>query len=366
MIEKSAERYAADYATPPGDTLDDVLQTMGMTQADLSRRMGRPLKTVNEIVKGKAAITPDTALQLERVLGIPASFWNNRERQYRGYLAQLQEQTANQQDRSWLRTIPVAEMVRMGWIGNAETEPERRIEVLKFFGVAGRRQWEQLWAAPAVSFRRSHVFEGNPGAVSAWLRRGEILAQSTDCSKYDPAQFRQALRNIRSMTNEYPEQFTAKIGSECAKGGVAIAFVPEIKGAPMSGATRWLTPRKALIQLSLRYKTNDHLWFSLFHEAGHILLHGKRQVFIEDAEVDQFEEEANEFACDWLLEPSQYREFAEAGDFTERAVRAFAESQNIAPGIVVGRLQHDGLISFSRLNHLKVKYRWMTRNSDGA
>lgn len=82
MIEQELNQYAPDLVSPPGDTLAETLAALGMTQAELAVRSGRPYNTVSEIINGKASITPETALQLERVLGVPARFWLKREQQY--------------------------------------------------------------------------------------------------------------------------------------------------------------------------------------------------------------------------------------------------------------------------------------------
>jgi len=148
----------------------------------------------------------------------------------------------------------------------------------------------------------------------------------------------------------------------CAQSGVALTFVPPIKGTRAYGATRWLTPRKALIELSLRGKTDDHLWFTFFHEAAHILKHGKRRAFIEGLEEHNAqEEEADAFATDFLIPRAEYNEFLEEGVFTKSAIGCFAREVGIAPGIVVGRLQHDKHLDYSRYNNLKVRYRWTSQ-----
>ena len=116
MSSKIHNQYLPDYVSPPGETLLEVLEEIGMSQADLAERTGRPKKTISEIINGKAAITPDTALQLERVLGIPASFWNSREQKYRAFLARQQEQSRLQEQIAWLDKVPVNEMVKVGWI----------------------------------------------------------------------------------------------------------------------------------------------------------------------------------------------------------------------------------------------------------
>ena len=138
-------------------------------------------------------------------------------------------------------------------------------------------------------------------------------------------------------------------------------FVRELPKSRAYGATRWLSPIKALLQLSLRYKTNDHLWFTFFHEAGHIVLHGKRETFLEGDRHSGSrtqEAEANQFACDLLIPPNDYEDLVQARPITADNVKRFAKGIGIAPGIVVGRLQHDGHLAYSELNGLKVRYEW--------
>jgi hypothetical protein len=136
--------------------------------------------------------------------------------------------------------------------------------------------------------------------------------------------------------------------------------VPELPDTGISGATRWLSPVKALLQLSLRYKTDDQLWFSFFHEAGHIVLHGKRDIFLENPGEDgEKENQANAFAAEMLIPRSALEKFLSSTPvLSKRGIRNFAESLGIAPGIVVGRLQHDGNLRFDFCNDLKQRFEW--------
>lgn len=192
------------------------------------------------------------------------------------------------------------------------------------------------------------------------MRKGEIEAQHISCAPYDKAIFRETLAHIRTLTRKPPEVFLPELIQCCAQAGVAVVFVREIPGTRISGATRWLTTTKALIQLSLRYKTDDHLWFTFFHEAGHILLHSKKAIFIEDTkETDQYEREANRFAADFLIPPKAYEHFIQASDYRSKAaIQQFADTIGIAPGIVVGRLQYDRRIDFKNCNDLKQYFTW--------
>ncbi|MEA5507656.1 helix-turn-helix domain-containing protein [Halotia wernerae UHCC 0503] len=364
MINEIQNQYTPDYVSPPGETLLEVLEEWGMSQADLAERTGRPKKTINEIINGKAALTSETALQLERVLNIPASFWNNRERQYREALARQDEQERLKKQVAWLDHIPVKAMIKSEWIQYYQDKVEQLREVLNFFAVASPEQWRAVWYKTNVYFRKFQAFPSDPGAVTAWLRRGEIEAAEIACASYDANKFREVLQKIRTLTVEPPDIFQPEVVRLCAEAGVAVVFVPQIPKTRTSGATHWLKPDKALIQLSLRYKTNDHLWFAFFHEAGHILLHGKRDFFLEgtgvvSVEDQQKEQEANRFAADILIPPADLKRFLTSVPQLSKAnITDFSCEIGIAPGIIVGRLQHDEVLPPSYCNDLKQKLEW--------
>ncbi|MBU7582885.1 MAG: helix-turn-helix domain-containing protein [Nostoc sp. TH1S01] len=365
MSNKIQNQYTPDYVSPPGETLQEILEERGMSQAELAERTGRPKKTINEIINGKAAITPETALQFERVFNIPASFWNNRERRYREFLAQQEEKERLKKQVAWLQEIPVKAMIKSGWIRRYPDKVEQLREVLNFFAVASPEQWEGIWCSTYVDFRKSQAFQSQPGAMAAWLRQGEIEAAQIHCATYNANKFREVLLEIRTLTVKSPEIFQPELVRLCAQTGVAVVFIPELPKARASGATRWLNPHKALIQLSLRYKTDDHLWFAFFHESGHILLHGKRDVFLEGkgvAAVEDLakEEEADKFAADILIPPIELKRFIASGQQRSKAgIEQFATEMGIAPGIVVGRLQHDGILPHTHCNDLKHRFEWV-------
>jgi len=367
MISKNETGFRPDYAVPPGETLKETLDSLGMTQAQLADRTGRPRKTINEIVKGKAAITAETSLQFERVLGIPASFWNNLERNYQETLARLKEEGKLHSQVEWLKTFPVNTLIKSGWIKKVASPVQQLQELLNFFGVAGVGEWKRQWESPQAVYRKSLAHASNAPAIAAWLRKGEIEASKMACRSFDAATFQKSLEQVRRLTLEPPEKFQPQLKDVCAAAGVALIFVPELPKTRIFGATRWLTSNKALIQLSLRGKSDDHLWFTIFHEAGHILLHGKKAIFINmgddgctDGSTKTKEElEADRFASDFLVPPKPYKAFIGKEKCDDSSIKAFANEQGIAPGIVVGRLQHDGVIPYSQGNSLKKRFRFV-------
>jgi HTH-type transcriptional regulator / antitoxin HigA len=355
MSEMTKNQYAPDAVSAPGETLEEVLETRGMSQAELAERTGRPKKTINEIVRGKAAITAETALQLERVLGIPAAFWIAREQNYREALARSREMNEFSRESAWLDRIPWRVMVKLGWIAGYRDKAMQLEEVLRFFGVASPASWDGFWNASAAAFRQSQSFKIDPGATAAWLRKGEIEAASQSCHEFSTNAFKEALGRIRALTRDLPADFIRLLGDECRAAGVIVVFVPELPGTRVWGATRWISGSRAIIQLSLRYKTDDHFWFTFFHEAAHLLLHGRRDVFLEEdeKETDNREAEADAFAREWLIPETRYRVFRRRGSYSCAAASRFAFELGIAAGIVVGRLQHDGLMERSQCNDLK-------------
>ncbi|MEW5873704.1 MAG: helix-turn-helix domain-containing protein [Candidatus Zixiibacteriota bacterium] len=359
--DRTQYRYEPDTVTAPGSSLLEMLEYAGMTQTDLARRTGRPIKTINEIIHGKTAITPETALQFEKVLGVAASFWNNRERHYREFLARRLELEELKGMTEWVKRFPLKKMIEYKWISPVDSIEEKARALLQFFGIASPDQYEEVHQA-GVAFRRSHKVRSDADAVAAWLHQGVRAAQSTRCAAFNAVAFKSALGQVRALTARSPEEFEPTLKQICAECGVAVALVRELPGAPVNGAARWLTKDKALLQLSLRYKTDDIFWFSFFHEAAHILLHSKREPFVDfenaDMKMTDEEREANAFAERNLIPGEEYDSLISEPDISRASVVSFARRLGIAPGIVVGRLQHEGYIPRSRLNDLKVKLQW--------
>lgn len=357
--------FRPDWLSPPGDTIEDLLDERGWTQADLSERTGFTRKHVNDLVKARASITPDAASRLSAVLGAPVEFWLTREAQYQAALEQRRSLEAHRAAADWLSELPLAWMVKQGWIKRLRDKGEQVKHCLSFFGVASVAGWRSVYAQPLAAFRSSESANMKVGAVATWLRAAERAATSLRCAPYDKSAFRDALPALRRMTLETdPAVFVPRLQQVCAQVGVAVVFVPAPPGCPAHGVARWLTPEKALLALSLRYKSNDQLWFSFFHEACHILKHARKQQFIEglDGLDPALEDEANRFAADLLIPPVDVGLLSTLRSAAE--VEAHAARLGVAPGVLVGRMQKEGWIPYSHLNGLKVRYTWAAGGDD--
>ena len=339
MKAKRKYPFEPDYAVPPGETLREVIASLDMTQRELASRTGLTTVTLSRIIKGNQPISYETANLLELATGVPARMWNNLEAEYREQLAKANEREQLQAGIDWLKIIPVRELMERGII---ETQSDKVLilrEVLAFYGVSSIAAWHELWDSPKVAARRSTCFESKPGPASAWIRIGERVAHNIQCEPYDVKKFRSALTEIRELTVEVPEIFEPRMRECCANAGVALALVPEMKKVPWNGASKWLSPRKAMILLNLRGKGEDRFWFSLFHEAGHILHDNKRDLLINDGSSDDpREERANQFAAEFLIPHELNERIASARSRT--TLMSIASEQAISPGIVAGRYQY--------------------------
>lgn len=357
-----------DYAIPPGEILGELLDEQGLTQRELARRADLSPKHVNRLLQGLVPLSADVAQRLERVTGTPARVWNRLEANYQSDMQRLRDQRDFAAASSWLADQPVKALVHRGVLPEEPSDKVSRTEqMLNFFGVASVDAWDEVYKGLACSFRQSKAYESKAGSVAAWLRLGEIAAWDVHCQPFNGAELRAALPQLRALTCEPPEVFGPQIRDICASHGVAVVFVEEVAGARTSGVTRWLTPSKALVQLSLRYRTDDHLWFTFFHELAHVLLDRKKDVIIEDGggdAGDPREAGADRFARDLLISPAEAPALSQLK--SPGAVREFAAMIGIAPGIVVGRLQHDGLWPHSRGHQLKRRLTLASTGADSA
>lgn len=358
-----------DWTVAPGELLAELLNERSISQSELARRMGRPIKTINEIVNGKAAITPQTAIQLERVLGTSATFWINAEAAYRHDLARFAETEALEQRTPWFQRFPVKELLREGIIDRAPVA--RQIEqLLQFFGVGSPEAWETRWATTEAAYRQAPG-ESSPEARAVWLRWGEIAAGESSAGAYDPDSARRVVRQAARLSVVTPPQ--AAVDELCdllASVGIALVLLPEISGTRLSGAVHWPSADRPVLQLSARHRRDDQFWFTALHELGHII-DSPRRVFTDtetgdgtesgdspsEATDPEAEERADEIAREALVPSGALRAFlAKARPDDRDAIRTFARELGVAPGIVVGRLQRDRHLDWGQLNDLKRTY----------
>ena len=299
-------QYFPSVVFHPGETLEEKLEEMGMGPKEFALRTGKPEKTIIAILKGDSAITPDTAVQFENVTKIPAHFWMNHQRGYDEYIARVKRQAVIDESVAWAKQFPLAEIIKKGWLPQVDSIAEKTMEMLAFFGFSHHSAWEDYYFKKRlkVAFRISLAQTNEPYAISAWLRKGELQATALTAKEYSEKKFKAALPELKSIMAHYPDGFFNQLQSICLEAGVKVVHTPCINKAPISGSTRWLNDIP-LIQLTDRDNRNGSFGFIFFHEAGHILLHGKKDIFLEQVEYAdkdlEKERQADEFAIKWTM-----------------------------------------------------------------
>lgn len=354
------ETFQPDWLSAPGGTILDVIEERGMSAKELASLLGYSLERTEKLIAGKEAITRDVAVLLAERVGGSEKFWLSRERNYRNEVARLQSAGSVTAAKAWLDELPLKDMQKFGWIPTRTRAEDNVAACLKYFDVSDVKEWREKYSQflSLVSFRMSPTYKSEPGAVIAWLRYGEIKSREIPCRGWNPASFERSLINMRRLTRKKdPSIFIPELRKLCAESGVALVIARGPAGCRASGATRFLSAKKAMILLSFRYLSDDQFWFTFFHEAGHLLMHGQKALFLEDGSDTSLKEEheANLFAQTILIPPEVRAEFLSL-KATKESVMKFAVKIGISRGIVVGQLQHQGKIEPSQLNFLKLRY----------
>ncbi|MBT3297183.1 MAG: HigA family addiction module antidote protein [Verrucomicrobia bacterium] len=359
---ETESHFVSDLPIPPGEYLEEVVEELGISKGELATRMGRPLPKLSAIFSGKKAITPDTALQLERVTGVGAHIWTGLENDYR--LSQARRRARERETQCKAETPLVTkfcyrQLVVLGLVPQFTRGIDKVKAMQEFFGVMSLHS---VLDVPRYQVAHRHgareVGDRSPEAVAAWLRVGEVKARAKDCAPFDGQALKSGLAKLRGLTSQAPETFSYQLEQALSESGVAFVPCPHFPKTKAHGATFFQSKDRAVVMLSLRYKWGDIFWFTLFHELGHLLLHSKKDVILEDKEKTIREEEADVFARDQLIPAEDWTAFTSQPRYTSNRIREFASQTGISAGIVVGRLQHEKRILPSAHNELRQRYQF--------
>lgn len=358
--------FSPTWAVPPGRTISDLLASKRMPPKQMAQSIDLSVEDFDDLLTGKFALTAPVATRLEAVLGATAAFWLRREEQYREQLAELTEgvDPDDADYKAWLKSLPFKQMVDFGWIDEAADKTTKLRRCLEFFGVPNLDAWNRTYGETreVAAFRTTDAHVESAPATAAWLRRGEVLADRIDCKEWNPALFEKQLSKVRELTLlPNPADFLPRLQRACAEAGVSVVIVKAPRGCRASGATFFSTPTKAVLLLSFRYLTDDQFWFSFFHEAGHLVMHYDTESLILETTTDgpksPMEEDANQFAAEHLLPRIFQQRMPEAAKSMLGIVR-LARDAGVSKGIVVGQMQHHGLVKREHFNKLKTRYTW--------
>jgi len=327
-----------NYTVATGDHIAEWMEDEGVNAAELARRLGTTRKHVSELLSGKAPLSHQFALGLERVTGVPARIWNQYESTYRGDLARIAEQVELEAQYERAKEFPLPYLRKFGFITATARDRAGSVrQLLEILSVASFDAFRVTWAQGNVAYRRAAVGHEKETELATWLALGDReYERLQDIPAFDRPGLTELVADLRTLTAA-PEPVAAirRAINWLRSVGVVLCFIPAVPGLGIHGATRWLNGRP-VIQLSLLWKSDDQLWFTLFHELGHVLLHGSKALYLNGDDNDA-EDEANTYAADTLIPPEYADRLPRTRDLG--AVTALASELGIAPSIVLGRAQ---------------------------
>lgn len=351
--------WAPDWATHPGEHLEEFLEARGWTQAEFARLTDLSPKLISTIISGTNPVTPDTAIRFERVTGMRDYIWTRLQSAWDLQQAREKERAALESAIAWSRAFPLKELVKRGVVSAGRDSARQLSDLLAFLGIGAPEAFPALVRGLAVQHRQSKAHATSQQHTVAWLLLGAQKAMQMKVAPYSEDAFLDAVRQIRGLTVKSVSEFEPVMTRLCGESGVALIFEKPIAKTCLFGSARWLEDGRPVIQMSLRMKSNDHFWWTFFHEAAHIILH-KGQTFVDDqgAEGDEAESEADKWAAEMLVGIERFSNFKAMQPRSAKEVTDFASSIGLHPGIIVGMLQHAGTLPHSHLNGLKVRFEW--------
>ena len=331
--------------------IKEQLNNRGMTQKEFAARMDMSEKHISKLINGEVQLTPETAVRLETVLDVPASFWNNLESIYREKLVKIAEENALDEDIQIARIFPYIDIAKLGWVPKTTIAKEKALNLRKYFEVYRLSLLENNMLS-FIACRRISITKKSDLALLAWAQQAKRVGRNMDTKRINIEGLYNLIPLFRSMTIKDPSIFQSELSKVLADCGIALVLLPHIRGSFLHGAT-FIDGSKIVLGLTVRGRDADRFWFSFFHELGHVVLGhiGKPEGLSEEDEV-----EADKWARDNLIDAEAFNAFVNRGVFSVSSICEFSAAQGVAPGIVVGRMQSENIIKYNMFNSLKEKY----------
>lgn len=350
-----------DLIIHPGETISDVLEERGITQAELAARTGVTPAYVSNVISGKKDISAKFAFALEYALGVTKSFWLNLQAIYDSELLEINEdQTITDEERTAreaLRDI-VKHLRKKGKLPVGERKDESILSLRKVLQISNIANLKDI--APQGVFRMANRAV-DPYVLGAWLRMCHIFEDNRGVeTHFEKSKVDELISEIKSVMLNRDANIQKELREIMGRYGIDFSIVQNFRGAPVQGYISRKNDGTYQMVLTIRGSYADIFWFSLFHEIGHIMNGDieKTSKFIDDGSDGKKEAAADLFARNKLIDFKKYRDFVENGDFDIESIKKFACSQNVMPYVVIGRLQKEGLLDYRYFSDYKLRYKW--------
>ena len=330
--------YNDTVAFHPGYYIKEIVEESGLTQEDFAKRLDTTPKNLSLLIRGEQSLSIDIAMKLSRMIGTSVNFWLNLQNAYDALIAEFKSQ-------------------------------EELVEERKVFELFDYKYFRENYGLPdlprkkddmAVSFRSSTgaLEEASTVKANTMVQIATNKALAVDAPKFNKKKFEEAVQYALTLTKNHRE-FYPLIRKAFEEAGVIFVILPNIAGSKINGATKKIGDN-IMLMVNDRRLYSDSFWFTLFHEIGHII-NGDYGISFEK-ETGEKEIAADLFAEDRLIPREKYNEFVANKRFSLNDILHFADDINRDPGIILGRLQNDGLVGNDdwTMKPIKHKYRVKT------
>ena len=358
----NVKEYKDIVAFHPGYYIADIIEDMEISQSEFAMQMGTTGKTLSQLIHGQANISNDLAKKLSAMLGTSVEVWLNLQNTYDQKLIEIQRSKDIDEQAELAKKIDYKYFVDLVNLPVVKSIRDKVMNLCKFFTVADLRI--MLQPDFLVNFMSSSVCNNDKNIINsrAWIQTAINISKSIETKPYDAKKLNGYLPELRGMTVKKPEEFLPRMNEIFAECGIVFVLLPHLKNSGVNGAVKWVTDDRVVLAMNNRGLYADKFWFSLFHEIQHVFQQKIKTVFISSSVEEMkninnnLEIEADNFAMDYLISAADYRSFAPSKYTSDDEIIKFAKKIGIHPGIVVGRLQHDGIIAHNRCSKLKEKY----------
>ena len=353
--------YNDIFAFHPGYYISEIIEELGVNQAEFAARMGTTPKTISLLVNGRCNLSNDLALKISAMLGSSVEVWLNLQKVFDEKVIEIEREKSLNEQTEVMQMIDYSYFVEVANLPATKVVSEKITNLCQYLLVGDLRTLKQ--PDYLVNYRTviNDVQEKNIVNSRAWVQAALNIAKDIDVAPFNDNVLAEYLPEIRSMTLQPPSSFVPRLNDLFSTCGVAFVIMPHLKNSGVNGAVKWYNNQKVLLAVSNRRLYADTFWFSLFHEIKHILQQKTKRVFVSGASelIDSdklLEDDADNFSRDYLIPPRDYADFNPTRFVTDAEIVAFAEKIKIHPGVVAGRLQHDNIIPQNRCSKLKERY----------
>lgn len=357
-------QYKEIIAFHPGYYIKEIIDDMEITQEQFAKRLGITPKTVSTLVNGKSDISDDIARKLSIMLGSSVELWVNLQKEYDIKKAEIIKAQFFEQQEDIMQMIDYNYFVKVAKLNPTHIVSEKIQNICQFLKISnlntlGQQDFLVNYRTGIKNFDTKHLIN-----AQAWLQTALNFAYSMNIPAFDESKLQNSLPEIRSLTTLDSQTFFPILQNIFFQCGVAFVPLPHLRNSGINGAVKWFGCQnsKVLLAINNRRLYSDTFWFSLFHEIAHILQKKPKMVFIQgelQGELNNINEElenaANRFSSNYLIPPQDYKQFILFPRITDVEIIEFAQRINIHPSIVLGRLQHDGIIPNNHYIYLKTK-----------